>query len=80
MFYLLEVAEGDSKIAGKAVYEFETENEALANYHSKIGTAMKSPLYKSQLCMIINENGGTDPNTTNKYVREETTTAEKKTE
>lgn len=57
MFYLIEISTGDSKIAGKSIYEFETENEAEANFHSKLGSAMKSPLFATELLMVVDENG-----------------------
>lgn len=57
-YYVFEVATGDSKIAGKGVYEYNTLNEAVANFHSKLGIAMKSDLYDSDLVMVINAEGG----------------------
>lgn len=57
MFYLIEISAGDSKIAGRATYAYNTQNEAIANFHSKLGVAMKSDLYDSDLCMVIDENG-----------------------
>lgn len=57
MFYTIEITTGDSKIAGKAVYEYATETEAIATFHSKLGTAMKSALYDSSLVMVIDSNG-----------------------
>lgn len=57
-YYLVEVAEGDSKIAGKGMYEYTTLDEAVANFHSKLGVAMKSELYTSELIMVINSEGG----------------------
>ena len=57
MFYVIEIAKGDASIQGKAVYEYETENEAVATFHSKLGTAMKSALYDSSLVMVIDSNG-----------------------
>lgn len=56
-WYLIEVAEGDSKIAGKAVYEYENKSDAVANFHSKLGNAMKSELFTSELVMVINSKG-----------------------
>lgn len=56
-YYLLEISEGNAKIAGKAVYEYATENEAVAMFHQKLGSAMKSDLYTSELVMVIDENG-----------------------
>lgn len=57
MFYVLEVSTGDSKIAGKAVYQYPTITEAVATFHSKLGAAMKSDLYDSELIMVIEDNG-----------------------
>lgn len=57
-YYLIEIAEGDSSIAGKAIYGYETLEEAKANFHIKLGNAMKSNLYTSELVMVINANGG----------------------
>jgi len=56
-FYLVEIATGDSKIAGKGIYEYSTEKEAIANFHKKLGVAMGSDLYTSDLIMVIAENG-----------------------
>lgn len=57
MFYVLEVAHGDSKIEGKGVYELATLNEAVALFHSKLGIAMKSDLYTDSLVMVIGADG-----------------------
>lgn len=54
-YYLIEISEGDSKIAGKAIYEYATRNEAIANFHSKLGSAMKSELFTSEQVCVINE-------------------------
>lgn len=65
-YYLIEISEGDSKIAGKAIYEYATKNEAIATFHSKIGVAMKSDLYASHQIMVINSENGVEA--ANKYV------------
>ena len=57
-YYVIEVSEGDSKIEGKGMYEYATLTEAVANFHAKLGTAMKSDLYTSELVMVINSEGG----------------------
>lgn len=57
MFYLVEIAEGDSKIAGRAVYGYETEDLAVATFHTKLGQAMKSELFTSELCIVIDADG-----------------------
>lgn len=56
-YYVVEISEGDTKIAGKAIYEFTSEKDAVASYHSKMGNAMKSNLYLSELIIVIDENG-----------------------
>lgn len=56
-YYVLEIANGDKKIAGKSVYEYNTEQDAIASFHSKLGTAMKSDLYIDSLVMVINSDG-----------------------
>lgn len=57
MFYVIEIATGDSQIAGKAVYAYATEKEAVATFHTKMGNAMKSDLYTSELLLVIDDNG-----------------------
>lgn len=57
-YYVIEIATGDSKIAGKSIYEYNTLNEALASFHKKLGTAMSSDLYEKDLVMVINSEGG----------------------
>lgn len=54
-YYLIEVADGDEKIKGKAIYSYETKKEAMANFHSKLGNAMKSELYTSERIAVIND-------------------------
>lgn len=57
MFYVIEIATGDSAIAGKGIYEYATEKEAVATFHSKMGTAMKSDLYATELLLVIDDRG-----------------------
>lgn len=56
-YFVIEISTGDSKIAGKGVYEYETLNDAVAMFHKKLGTAMGSELYTSDLVMVIDGNG-----------------------
>lgn len=56
-YYVIEISTGDAKIAGKGVYEYETKNEAVASFHKKVGTAMSSNLYTSDLVMVIDSFG-----------------------
>lgn len=57
MFYVIEITNGDSKVSSKAVYEYTTLNEAVAAYHTKMGTAMRSDLYDSELVMVVDSEG-----------------------
>lgn len=52
-YYVIEIATGDSKIAGKSIYEYKTKNEALASFHKKLGVAMASDLYTSEQIFVI---------------------------
>lgn len=59
-FYVIEIATGDAKIAGKGIYEYtgeDAEKAAVATFHSKLGVAMKSDLYESDLLMVIDDSG-----------------------
>lgn len=55
MFFLLEITTTD-KIS-KAVYQYDTLNEAKANFHSKLGSQMKSASCLAELVMVVDENG-----------------------
>lgn len=57
MFYVIEISTGDSSIAGRAVYESETLNAATALFYQKLANAMKSDLFTSELCMVIDAQG-----------------------
>ena len=67
-FYVVEISEGDSKVSGKSIYEYETLNDAVATFHSKLGMAMNSELYTSELIMVINSEGGVHKQ--EKFIRE----------
>lgn len=56
-YYVIEISTGDEKIKGKGIYEYATEREAVAAFHTKLGTAMKSPLFESELVMVVNKFG-----------------------
>lgn len=66
-FYLIEISEGDAKIAGKGIYEYTNYLDAIANFHSKLGVAMKSELYTSDLIMVVDSNG--DVRASEKFTR-----------
>ena len=57
MYYVIEIVKGDAKVAGKGVYEYPTLEEAVGAWHAKLGAAMKSDLYASDLCMVVGNDG-----------------------
>lgn len=57
MYYVIEIAKGDAKVAGKGVYDYQTLDEAVGAWHAKLGTAMKSDLYSSDLCIVVGDDG-----------------------
>lgn len=59
-YYLIEIAEGDAKIAGKGIYQYADRDLAIANFHSKMGVAMKSELYTREQLMVINSANGVE--------------------
>jgi len=62
IYFVVEIATGDAKIAGKSIYEYATLKEAMASFHKRLGTAMSSDLYTSDLVMVINSAGGVHAN------------------
>lgn len=57
-YYLLEVTNyNDGTATAKGVYEYDDENTAVANFHSKMGGAMKNDKYASELLMVISNTG-----------------------
>lgn len=67
MFYVVEISTGDAQIAGKSVYQYDTIEAAVATFHSKLGAAMKSPLFETELCLVIEDNGSV--NRSEKYIK-----------
>lgn len=62
---------------GKAIYSYNTELEALATFHSKMGGAIKNANYAFELVQIINEYGVVIES---KYFERKTETEETETE
>lgn len=56
-FYVIEISTGAASISGKAIYEYASEHEAVATFHQKLGTAMKSDLYESELLIVVDADG-----------------------
>lgn len=79
-YFLIENATGDSKVAGKAMYDYNTKNEVASMFHKKLGTAMGSELYTTeslialdeQMNIVVDDNGALKAY----WVRKEEPTAE----
>lgn len=56
-YYLIEISKGDFAITGKGIYTYDKPNDAIAAFHSKIGAAMKSDMYTSEMVKVIDEDG-----------------------
>lgn len=54
-YYVIEIAEGDAKIKGVSIGTYATKDEAVASFHSKMGTAMKSELYTREQLLVIDK-------------------------
>lgn len=58
MFYLIEVTNYNNGTAeAKAIYPYETEDEAISKWHSKMGGAMSNATYETELLIVINSVG-----------------------
>lgn len=55
MYFLIEITTTD-KIA-KAVYQYDTLDDAVANFHSKMGSQMKSAACQHELVVVMDEHG-----------------------
>lgn len=55
-YFVIEITTKAEKTE-KGIYEYSTENEAIANFHSKMGGAMKNKDYFAELLMVIDDNG-----------------------
>lgn len=56
-YQVIEIAEGDARVAGSAIYKPTIKKAAIAQFHKKLGTAMNSDLYTRDLVMVIDRNG-----------------------
>lgn len=58
MIYLIEIVNyNNGTPVSKGIYEYATEQEAVANYHQKMGGAMKNANYASELLMVTSNTG-----------------------
>lgn len=58
-YYLIELTTYmDTTPDAKGIYGYATMDEAVANFHTKLGGAMKNANYKSE-CVVVITNTGT---------------------
>ena len=58
MFYLVEITTYlNGTPDAKGIYSYDTETDAVANFHSKMGGAMKNNNYASELVQVISGSG-----------------------
>jgi hypothetical protein len=55
---LLYVTYNDGKATKKAIYTYATETEAIGNYHTQVGGAMKDETVKHIMAKALNTDGG----------------------
>lgn len=59
MYHLIEITNYvDGTKESKGIYSYDSRTDAIANFHSKMGGAMKHANYKSEMLMVIDERGG----------------------
>lgn len=58
MFYLIEVTNYNNDTAeSKAIYSYQTEDEAVSKWHTKMGGAMSNETYDTELLIVVNSVG-----------------------
>lgn len=57
-YVILLVSYNNGTADKKAIYEYATESEAIANFHSYMGTYMKDATVSHLCVMAINNDGG----------------------
>lgn len=57
-YYLIEITKYvDNTPDSKAIYSYDTENDAIASFHKKMGGARTNVNYAFELTLVINEYG-----------------------
>lgn len=60
MFYVIEITSyTDKDKVDKGIYSYETQLEALASFHKKMGGAMGNETFKTELLTVIDDRGAT---------------------
>lgn len=58
MFRVIEVTTyNDGTQTAQGMYAYEDDNLAIANFHSKMGSAMKNAKCQTEMLMVITEEG-----------------------
>ena len=58
MYRVIEVTTyNDGTATAQGMYQYADDTQAIANYHSKMGAAMKNAKVQTELVMVIAENG-----------------------
>lgn len=58
MFRVIEVTTyNDGTNTSQGMYPYEDDNLAIANFHSKMGSAMKNAKCQTEMLMVITEEG-----------------------
>ena len=55
---ILYVNYNDGKDTRKAMYTYQTDTEAIANFHQQVGNCMKDTTVKHLMCIAMNTNCG----------------------
>ena len=59
MYYLIEITSYmDKETVDKGIYSYTDRTLAIANFHSKMGGAMKNANFKSEMLMVVDYRGG----------------------
>lgn len=58
-YYVIEISvmKEDPTKDTKGIYTYDDINKAIGTFHSKLGSAMKSDAFLSELVMVIDDNG-----------------------
>lgn len=77
-YYVIEVTKyADGTADSKSIYTYDSEVEAVATFHQKMGGAMKNANYAFELVQVINDYGVVIES---KYFERKTETEEAETE
>lgn len=57
-FFVIDIEQYIDDTNSKAIYEYATADEAVASYHSRMGSAMKNANVKDVLVSVIDSKGG----------------------